>query len=302
MNTRPNNWHKWQRTFNALTTIAEALQQANSQLIDSDSPKLDAELLLLQLLEKPRTHLFCWPDEIVAEELLTQYKALIDSRASGTPIAHLTGQREFWSRDFRITSDTLIPRPDTELLIELALERLSNNTKGLVADLGTGSGVIGITIAIERPGIEVIATDMSQKALKVASENAKNLGAKNITFRLSDWLDAINERAFQLIISNPPYIAKNDPHLKQGDIRFEPDSALTSGKEGLDDIEVIAREARHHLLENGLLLLEHGYNQAENVQQILSKNGYRNIQSHSDLAGHLRATSAEWHTQINKIL
>jgi release factor glutamine methyltransferase len=279
------------------TTIAEALKQASSQLTHSDSPKLDAELLLLMLLDKPRTHLFCWPDELLSEALLIDYKAAIQKRANGTPIAHLTGVREFWSRDFQVTADTLIPRPDTELLIELALENLATNPQGLIADLGTGSGIIGITLALEKPNIEVIATDMSPKALAVAQKNAQRLAAKNIHFRLSDWFAEINEKDFQLIISNPPYIADNDPHLKQGDIRFEPNSALTSGAEGLDDIEIIATEARHHLLKGGQLLLEHGYNQAENVRRILTKKGYSNIQPHTDLAGHLRATSAEWQPQ-----
>lgn len=277
-----------------MTTIAEALQQASSQLTESDSPKLDAELLLTHLLNKPRTHLFCWPDEMVPEKLLTKYRTAVDKRANGTPIAHLTGQREFWSRDFQITPDTLIPRPDTELLIELALKWLPIDKKCLVADLGTGSGAIGITAALEKPNIDVIATDTSEKALVIAQQNAKKLGAKNITFRLSHWLNSVSEKTFQLIISNPPYIAENDPHLQQGDVRFEPISALTSGAKGLDDIGAIAHQARQHLVKSGRLLLEHGYDQAENVQQILRINGYSNIQSHSDLSGHLRATSAEW--------
>jgi release factor glutamine methyltransferase len=278
-----------------LTTIAEALQQANSKLIDSESPRLDAELLLSELLEKPRTHLFCWPDEVVPVELFIQYEAAIEKRVSGIPIAYLIGEREFWSRNFRVTPDTLIPRPDTELLIELALKGLSSSSKNLVADLGTGSGAIGITLALEKQNIEVIASDTSPKALQVASENAKALGANNISFQLSNWLDSITEKQFHLIISNPPYIADNDPHLKQGDVRFEPDRALISGSKGLDDIEIIANHARKHLVDGGQLLLEHAYNQAENVQEILNRYNYRNIQSHPDFAGHLRATCAEWH-------
>ncbi len=296
MSTKLNSSLKWQRTLNPLSTISEALQQASNLLTKSDSPRLDAELLLIKLLEKPRTHLFCWPDEAVPEELLTRYKALINRRATGQPIAHLIGQREFWSRDFRVTADTLIPRPETELLVELALERLPTHQECLVADLGTGSGAIGITLALEKTNIKVTATDTSPKALQVAAENAKTLGANNISFLLSNWFDSIAERQFQLIISNPPYIAENDPHLKQGDVRFEPNSALTSGPEGLDDIEIIIAHACDHLIDGGLLLLEHGYNQAENIQQIFSQHGYSNIRSHSDLAGHLRATSAEWRT------
>ncbi len=277
-----------------MTTISEALHQASEQFRHSDTPRLDAELLLTQLLEKPRTHLFCWPEENLTETTLQKYRQLIEKRAAGAPIAHLTEIKEFWSRSFHVTPDTLIPRPETELLIELALERLAPNQNASIADLGTGSGVIGITLAAERDQAWIVATDLSQKALNIAAKNAKTHNVKNITFYLSDWFEALKDKQFQLIISNPPYIAENDPHLKQGDVRFEPSTALISAEEGLSDIKRIAQQARFHLSAGGSLLLEHGYNQAENVRRLLHLLNYSNIQSHSDLAGHLRATSAVW--------
>lgn len=277
-----------------MTSISEALLQASEQFQQSDTSRLDAELLLAQLLKKPRTHLFCWPEENLTKTILQKYHQLIKKRSSGVPIAHLTGTKEFWSRDFHITSDTLIPRPETELLIELALKQLPPNQNNLIADLGTGSGAIAITLAAERNKTSVIATDLSQRALNIAIKNADTHHIKNITFFLSNWFDALTGMLFQLVISNPPYIDKSDAHLKQGDVRFEPISALISDEKGLADIKKIAQQARSHLTIGGILLLEHGYNQAKSVQKILHHLGYNTIKSHHDLAGHLRVTSAIW--------
>lgn len=272
-------------------TIKELLRQAAETLAaTSYSPRADAEILLAHVLGKSRTYLFTWPEKQLEPEQEKCFRELIARRQAGEPIAYIVGAREFWSREFLVTPDVLIPRPETELLVELALERIPQDRPCLIADLGAGSGAIAVTIALERPQATVLASDISAQALTVAKANAERLGARNVEFVLSDWLDGWPPQRFDLIVSNPPYIVEGDPHLAEGDLRFEPAGALASGKDGLDAVRRIAADARQWLKPGGALLLEHGYDQAEAVQALLREFGYTDVASQRDLLGHGRVT------------
>ncbi|BBL69754.1 peptide chain release factor N(5)-glutamine methyltransferase [Methylogaea oryzae] len=277
--------------MSAQPVIKTLLFEASERLAPtSDSPRADAEILLAHVLGKGRTYLFAWPEKQLEPEQESLFLDLIARRQTGEPIAYLTGTREFWSREFLITPDVLIPRPETELLVELALDRIPQDQACVVADLGAGSGAIAVTVALERPKARVWASDISGAALAVAKANAERQGARNVEFVLSDWLDGLPPLPYDLIVSNPPYIAEHDPHLAEGDLRFEPTGALASGPDGLDAIRRIAADARGRLKPGGALLLEHGYDQAEAVQALLCGLGYRDVASHRDLLGHGRVT------------
>ena len=260
----------------------------------SDSALLDAEVLLSYCLHKTRSFLRAWPDKLLSAEQLESFWHLVQKRQQGQPIAYLTGEREFWSRSFMVSPDVLIPRPDSELLIEISLGLFSAQQIGNMLDLGTGSGILGITLAAERPLAKVIATEISTAALQVAQANAKQLKVSNIQFLQSNWFEAIADTAFDLIISNPPYIPANDPHLQQGDVRFEPQTALVSADNGLQDIRILAAQARTHLTPGGHLLIEHGYNQQNAVQDIFNAFNYQKVATHHDLSGNPRVTSGLW--------
>lgn len=277
-----------------MPTIKGALADAAKQLQCSCSPLLDAEILLCKVLAKDRSYLRAWLDRELTDQQYDDFRGLISYREQGMPIAYLTGLREFWSRDFLVTPDVLIPRPDTELLIELSLALIPVDQPWQLLDLGTGSGIIAITLATERPLAEVIATDISPTALQIAKLNAERLKTLNIQFVESNWLANIPQTQFKLIVSNPPYLAENDEHLTQGDLRFEPKSALIATDQGLADIKVIAETARDWLLEGGVLLVEHGYKQKERVQNIFTSLGYHKVQTHNDLAGLPRVTSGQY--------
>lgn len=284
---------------NTLTFAGESLQtlldSAATRLSNiSDTPHLDAEVLLCHCLSKNRAYLRAWPEHQPDETQSLQFWHLIERRCQGEPIAYLTGQREFWSRSFKVSPDVLIPRPDSELLIELSLLLLPSNQTCKIIDLGTGSGILAITLAAERPLATVIATDISSAALNIAKINAESLAVDNVRFLLSNWFDCVTDKNFDLVISNPPYIAIDDPHLEQGDVRFEPDSALISDEAGLKDIRILAEQARHHLKLNGQLLIEHGYTQQTQVQSILKSLNYAQVQTHPDLSGNPRVTSGIW--------
>lgn len=277
--------------------------ESNQTLIDSaatnlapfsENPTLDAEVLLCHCLRKSRSFLRAWPEHYPSTRQVAEFKTLVQLRAQGHPVAYLTGQREFWSREFKVSPDVLIPRPETELLIELALKLLPTGKPAKIIDLGTGSGVIAITLAAERPLVEVIAVDTSHSALAIAKDNARQVGAANVKFVNSAWMSNIEDLDFDLVISNPPYIASDDPHLQQGDVRFEPDSALVSAENGLRDIRLIAEQAREHLKPGGHLLVEHGYNQQAAVQTIFKNLNYQQISTHADLSGNPRVTSGSW--------
>lgn len=270
--------------------IKSALKSAaNSLAAYSESSVLDSEVLLCKVLETSRTYLRTWPDKPLTAHQLSNFEALIAKRQQGVPIAYLIGSREFWSRDFSVTSAVLIPRPDTECLIELSLQLIPPNKPVKIIDLGTGSGIIAITLAAERPQAQLSATDISLLALHVAQLNAQKHHT-HIQFYQSDWFANVPEGKFDIIVSNPPYIAADDSHLQTGDLRFEPQQALVASDQGLRDIKIIAESARYYLEIGGYLLIEHGYNQEQQVQAIFNHSGYHKIQTYQDLSGQPRVT------------
>lgn len=274
-----------------MSSIASLLKNAALTLAESsDSASLDAEILLCVALDKPRSHLRAWPDRQPEPELAARFHALVRERRKGIPIAYLTGQREFWSREFHVSPDVLIPRPETERLIELSLAMIPKDKPARILDLGTGSGIIAVTLAAELPTADVTATDVSPAALAVARRNAGRHGVKNIRFYQGDWFAAVPEEKFDLIVSNPPYIAEENSHLRQGDLRFEPQTALSAPRQGLADIQTIAETARQYLHAGGHLLIEHGYDQRQAVQSIFNDLGYDSVKTYKDLSGQPRVT------------
>ena len=276
-------------------TIREALEQASAKLHHaSESPRLDAELLLSHRLGRTRTELRTWPEHSLSIEQHTQFLKLVDRRLAGEPIAYLIGTRDFWDMKLRVSPDTLIPRPETETLVEQALAIIPADAQWQIADLGTGSGAIALAIARERPSCEIVATDISPAALAIARDNAAHLQVENIRFVQGRWLEPLAGKHFEMIVSNPPYVHPEDPHLQQGDLRFEPPSALASGPDGLSDIRSIATQARAHLRPPGWLLLEHGFDQGDTVPAILKELGYQQIRTLQDLAENDRVSLGVW--------
>lgn len=274
------------------TTISAALAAAKSII----SP-LESEVLLAHVLNVSRTYLHTWPEKKLAAVQEKDFQVLIAKRQAGEPIAYITGHREFWSLDLCVTPDVLIPRHETELLVELILEKIpppAHSEPILIADLGTGSGAIALAIASARPDWFIHASDFSAAALKIAEMNAKRLKLLNVIFHQGKWCEALPDLKFHAIVSNPPYIAEDDDHLTQGDLRFEPATALVSAENGLNDLKQIIFQAKNYLQNNGLLLLEHGFLQAENVTSIFKKAGYTDINTYKDLAGCDRVTIASW--------
>jgi release factor glutamine methyltransferase len=274
-----------------VTTIKAVLLEAADLLQPStDTALLDAEILLAQTLGKNRAYLRAWPERELTAAQTETFKQLVSQRQQGQPIAYLIGTREFWSRGFLVTPDVLIPRPETELLIELSLNLIPNNQAFKILDLGTGSGIIAITLAAECPNAVITACDISPAALAVAQTNAKAHQLTNLQFIESHWFNHITDTSYDLIVSNPPYLAKNDPHLQEGDLRFEPLKALVAAKDGLADINTIVKTANNHLRTGGYLMVEHGYNQANQVQEIFAAYNYQEVKTHYDLAGQARVT------------
>jgi release factor glutamine methyltransferase len=243
----------------------------------------DAEALLLHVLCKPRSWLFAHADEDLPAAEAAAFEALLARRAAGEPLAYITGRRGFWTLDLEVTPATLIPRPETELLVELALQRIPSDAALTLADLGTGSGAIALALASERTRARVSAVDASTAALAVAARNAQRLGIANVEFLHGDWFAPLGGRRFALIVSNPPYVAADDPHLAQGDLRYEPAAALASGHDGLDDIRRIVDGARAHLEPGGWLLFEHGWDQGDAARALLHKAGYVDVFTAQDL-------------------
>lgn len=268
-----------------MTIIASLLR--NAQLPDSPTPRLDAELLLAAALGKSRSYLHTWPERIVSSEAAETFAGYLERRRAGEPVAYILGQQGFWKLDLEVAPHTLIPRPETELLVEVALQLLPA-TPARVLDLGTGTGAIALALASERPAWQVTAVDRVEQAVALAERNRLRLDLGNVQVRASHWFDSLAGERFELILSNPPYIAAEDPHLAAGDVRFEPSSALVAGQDGLDDLRAIIAQAPQHLQPGGWLLLEHGYDQAAAVRELLAGHGFTRVASRLDLAGHER--------------
>ncbi len=274
-----------------MATIQTLLDSAD--LADSPSASLDAELLLAAALGKSRSYLRTWPEREPSAEQQTAFAGMLERRRAGEPVAYILGQQGFWSLDLEVAPHTLIPRPDTELLVETALELLPA-TPLRVLDLGTGTGAIALALASERGGWRVTGVDRVDEAVALAERNRQRLQLSNAEFRPSQWFSALAGERYGLIVSNPPYIAADDRHLGEGDVRFEPASALVSGVDGLDDIRQIIAQAPQHLEPGGWLLLEHGYDQAETVRALLAGGGFVAVESRRDLGGHQRISLGQW--------
>lgn len=274
-----------------MTTIETLLHAA--ELPDSPSPRLDAELLLAFCLGKSRSYLRTWPELAVDAATAARFAALLARRRAGEPVAYLLGQQGFWSLDLEVAPHTLIPRPDTELLVETALA-LCPGGPARVLDLGTGTGAIALALASERPAWQLLGVDRVPEAVLLAERNRARLKLVNARFVESAWFAALAGQRFRMIVGNPPYIAADDPHLAQGDVRFEPASALVAGADGLDDIRLIVSEAPDHLEAGGWLLLEHGYDQGEAVRALFAARGFTQVESRRDLGGNERITLGRW--------
>jgi len=267
----------------------------------SETATLDARVLLCHCLQKPLSYLLTWPERIIPAEICADLETLKQRRLAGEPVAYITGEREFWSLTFKVNPDVLIPRPETELLVEWALNciaKLKNsfNDVNKILELGTGSGAIAVALAKENPSMAIHATDISVKALRTARENAVANECGNITFIEGYWFEAVSENKYFLILSNPPYVAPGDPHLKEGDLPFEPSTALIAEEKGLSDIEYLVANAKDYLHTGGWLGIEHGYDQSAAVQQLMQQQGYNNIQTIQDLAGVDRISVCQWIT------
>ncbi len=269
-----------------MTRIDQLL--AHAAQIDSPTAQLDAELLLAFVLEKPRSYLYTWPDKTVTEAQVAAFMTLLERRQRGEPVAYLLGRQGFWTLDLQVAKHTLIPRADTELLVESALQLADASSTLKVLDLGTGTGALALALASERPLWAVTGVDRIESAVALAQNNQRQLQLANVAFLSSHWFSALTAQRYDLIVSNPPYIADNDPHLQQGDVRFEPLSALVSGPDGLDDIRLIIAQAPSYLTANGWLLLEHGFDQASAVRELLQQAGFIDVSSQRDLSGHQR--------------
>ncbi|OUD13937.1 peptide chain release factor N(5)-glutamine methyltransferase [Thioflexithrix psekupsensis] len=275
------------------SNIQQALKTAYSLLNSYETATLESEILLGFILECSRSQLRAYPERTLTPAQYEQFINLIHARAEGVPIAYLTGQREFWSLPLIITNNTLIPRSDTELLVELALCYLPKDKPTSLFDLGTGSGAIALAIAYERANCQIIATDLSLEALTIAQQNAVILRLLNIQFQQGNWFDALMGKKADLIVSNPPYLAPDDPHLQQGDLRYEPPSALIAPQNGLADLITIIHHAPFFLNAQGWLLLEHGYQQGQAVRHELIKAGFQQVQTHKDYAQHERVSCGQ---------
>jgi release factor glutamine methyltransferase len=278
-----------------MASVSELLNLSAKLQLNSDSPKLDCELLLCHALEVDRTWLRTWPESQVSAGQQILFESLLDQRMNGTPIAYIIGSRGFWSMDLNVSSDTLIPRPETELLVEIALN-LSIQNKACGLDLGTGSGAIALALASERLDMQWIAVDSQQGAVELAQSNCDQQQLTNVSIFQSSWFDAIKapNNKFDLIVSNPPYIAVADPHLSQGDVRFEPSTALVSGVDGLNDIKIIVRQSPSYLNANGWLILEHGYNQGQSVRELMLAAGFSQVVTKQDYNNLDRVTLGQW--------
>jgi len=280
-------------------TIAQAIQQGCRSLPGSDSARLDSEILLLKVINDSlsasysRAWLMTWPETLLTNQQKQQFTHYLQCRSKGRPIAYITGEQDFWTLSLKVTTATLIPRPETELLVECVMEKIPHNSIQNVLDLGTGSGAIALAIASERKNAHVLASDFSSAALSIAKENALTAQLNNVSFCQSHWFDDIPEQQFNIIVSNPPYIAENDPLLEENVKKYEPLSALHSEDNGLCAIIEIIKHTPSYLQTGGWLLFEHGYNQAEAVQNLLQQSDFKQISTINDLNHQPRVTMAQ---------
>ncbi|GAB4509134.1 MAG: peptide chain release factor N(5)-glutamine methyltransferase [Sulfuricaulis sp.] len=276
----------------SIVTVGASLRKILHELeMTSPTPRLDAEVLLMHVCGLDRSSLITRDKIALTGEQQQRLDSLLDRRKRGEPVAYITGTREFWSMELYVSPATLIPRPETELLVEKALEHIPRDAEWTIADLGTGSGAITLAIAKERPRCRLIAIDISPAALEVAGSNVARFGLTNVEFREGSWFKPLTDMKLDMIVSNPPYVRADDPHLEQGDVRFEPEQALAAGPEGLDAIRQIVLSAREHLNSTAWLLFEHGWDQATVIGKLLRQHGYRNIVCHPDLSGRDRVTA-----------
>lgn len=276
-------------------SIGRTLDEAADSLRATHaSARLDAEVLLGCVLGRPRHWLCAFSEKLLTADEAARFATLIERRAAGEPVAYLTGSREFWSIEFEVTPDTLIPRPDTESLVEVALAHIPCGAHARILDLGTGCGNLALSLARERPECLVTATDVSARALEVARRNAKRLGIGNVGFGLGDLFDTVDEGGFDLVVSNPPYVPDDDPHLGAGDVRFEPRIALEGGADGLTALRHIIATAPGHLNDDGWLCLEHAFDQAPAVRALLEQHEYRDVRTHRDAEQRERVTEGLW--------
>lgn len=276
-------------------SVSSLLKQDQARLaqalgLPDAEARLEAQILLCQALGATRAWLLAHTADQPNPAQIGRYQALLKRRFAGEPVAYILGKREFYGLEFKVTPAVLIPRPETELLVDLALARIPQDASCRVLDLGTGSGAVAVAIASHRPQAKITAVDRSPEALDVARENVKKLETENVRLLQSDWFDALAGEKFDLIVSNPPYVAAADPHLQQGDLRFEPAAALASGTDGLDAIRKIVAGAPVHLESGGWLLFEHGYDQGERCRELMAQGGFREISTTDDLAGIPRVT------------
>ncbi len=283
-------------------SIQAALDFAIKSFADlSDTAKLDAQLLLAHALKKPKIFLFTWPEKVLSEFEIICFKKLVSQRVEGHPIAHLIGERDFWNLTLEVNNSTLIPRPDTELLVETVLNSFdeighlakSGQSTNVVSclDLGTGTGAIALSLASELPNSHWTGVDFNENAVELAKRNAIKNNVQNCDFIQSNWFSALEDQFFSIIVSNPPYIDPVDSHLNNGDVRFEPKSALIADNFGMADLELIVNQAHKHLVKNGLLVLEHGYDQGEKVRGLMHLTGFSKVQTFKDLGQNDRVTT-----------
>lgn len=276
-------------------TYRGLLDQATQSLYEScETPRIDSEYLLQHVIQQSMAWLISHGDSPATSSHIRDFMALIDERAKGVPVAYLMGYREFWTLKLNVSEHVLIPRGDTEVLVEQAIERIPRSEPTKVIDMGTGSGAIALSIAKERPNASVVATDKHSEALDIARSNSTLNNIKNVDFLISDWFSNIGNEKFDLIASNPPYVEAGDPHLQRGDLRFEPNTALVAKDQGLGDLNSIITQAPSHLKPNGWLIVEHGFNQATQVEEMMRASGFQNVSLYADLNHLPRCTAAQW--------